>query len=78
MSNAQALERTEKPAVTNINPTVASHPSGFSNRALLQAGGSFAGAGFLAGAYFGLTGAIMASVLAFVVTLFLYRRSSEA
>ena len=51
--------------------------SRLSNRALLEAGGAFAGGGFLGGAYFGIVGAIIGSLLGSVLTLLLISRESR-
>lgn len=47
----------------------ASKHSRLSARTLLEAGGAFAGGAFLAGAYFGMVGAVLGSLVAFVVVL---------
>jgi hypothetical protein len=45
-------------------------------RALAEAGGGFAGGAFLGGAYFGLTGAVLGSILGFVIGLLATRGRS--
>jgi hypothetical protein len=47
----------------------ASRYSRLSALTLLEAGGAFAGGAFLAGAYFGMVGAVVGSLVGFVVVL---------
>ncbi|MGH7486982.1 MAG: hypothetical protein ACRD3J_23785 [Thermoanaerobaculia bacterium] len=69
MTTAPALKYTEDDSVNDINAAITSTPRWLTNRALLEAGGSFAGAGFLAGIYFGLVGAVIASISAFALAI---------